>query len=64
MFVIGKGVKGGLHGANPDLPNLDGGDVAYKIDFRQVYATALDSWMGGDSEVVLAQKFDPMPLFS
>jgi uncharacterized protein (DUF1501 family) len=64
MFVIGKGVKGGLHGANPDLENLDGGDIAYKIDFRQVYATALDSWMGGDSEVVLAQKFDPMPLFS
>jgi uncharacterized protein (DUF1501 family) len=63
MFVIGKGVKGGLHGVNPDLANLDGGDVAYKIDFRQVYATALDHWMGGDSEIVLAQKFESMPLF-
>lgn len=63
MFVIGKNVKGGLIGANPDLQNLDGGDIAYKIDFRQVYATALDHWMGGDSEVVLAQKFDAMPLF-
>jgi uncharacterized protein (DUF1501 family) len=63
MFVIGKNVKGGLHGSNPDLANLDGGDIAYKIDFRQVYATALDHWMGGDSEIVLAQKFESMPLF-
>jgi uncharacterized protein (DUF1501 family) len=63
MFVIGKNVKGGLHGSNPDLNNLDGGDIQYKIDFRQVYATALDHWMGGDSEIVLAQKFESMPLF-
>ena len=63
MFVIGKGVKGGMYGSNPDLQNLDGGDIAYKVDFRQVYATALDQWMGGDSEIVLAQKFEPMPLF-
>jgi uncharacterized protein (DUF1501 family) len=64
MFVIGKGVKGGMYGSNPDLQNLDGGDIAYKVDFRQVYATALDQWMGGDSEIVLAQKFEAMPLFT
>ena len=63
MFVIGKSVKGGFYGSNPDLQNLDGGDIAYKIDFRQVYATALDTWMGGDSEIVLGQKFQSMPLF-
>ncbi|RYG33230.1 DUF1501 domain-containing protein [bacterium] len=58
MFIIGNKVKGGLHGPNPDLQKLDSGDVAFTQDFRGVYATALDNWMGGDSEVVLGQKFD------
>ena len=57
MLLIGKNVKGGFHGANPDLVNLDHGDLQWKIDFRQVYATSLDKWMGSDSSVVLGQDF-------
>ena len=57
MFVIGKSVKGGLHGPIPDLDDLDNGDLKFKIDFREVYAATLDTWMGGDSEIVLGQKF-------
>jgi len=64
MFLIGSKVKGGLYGKVPDLSNLDQGDVPFQIDFRQVYATALDSWVGGDSEVVLGQKFESMPVFA
>lgn len=59
MFLIGKSVKGGLHGSMPDLNDLQDGDIRFKIDFREVYAAALDNWMGGDSEVVLGQKFGP-----
>lgn len=58
MFVIGKNVKGGMHGPIPDLDDLDNGDLKFKIDFREVYASTLDTWMGGDSEIVLGQKFD------
>ena len=43
MFLIGKPVKGGLYGPMPDLANLQNGDLRYAIDFREVYATALDS---------------------
>ncbi len=57
MFVIGKSVKGGLHGPIPDLDDLDNGDLKFKVDFREVYAATLDTWMGGDSEIVLGQKF-------
>jgi uncharacterized protein (DUF1501 family) len=57
MFLIGNRVKGGLHGPIPDLKNLDDGDLRMAIDFREVYAAALDDWMGGDSEVVLGEKF-------
>ena len=64
MFLVGSRVKGGLHGARPDLTNLVGGDVDHKIDFREVYAATLDTWMGGDSEVVLGQKFSPLGVFA
>ena len=57
MFLVGKSVKGGLHGPIPDLSDLQDGDIKYKIDFREVYSTTLDQWMGGDSGVVLGQKF-------
>ena len=58
MFLIGKNVKGGLHGPVPNLSDLSDGDLKYGIDFREVYATTLDKWLGGDSGVVLGQKFN------
>ena len=63
MFLIGSKVKGGIHGSKPDLVDLQDGDVKFKIDFREVYASTLDNWVGGDSEVVLGQKFNPLPVF-
>lgn len=60
MFLIGKNVKGGFHGPKPDLQDLNDGDVRFKVDFRQVYATALDNWMGNDSAVVLGQQFQTL----
>jgi uncharacterized protein (DUF1501 family) len=64
MFLIGNRVKGGLHGSIPDLGRLVEGDVEHKIDFREVYAEVLDQWLGGDSEVVLGQRFMPVDLFA
>ncbi len=63
MFLIGGKVKGGIHGSKPDLTDLQDGDLKYKIDFREVYASTLDNWVGGDSEVVLGQKFKPLAVF-
>lgn len=57
MFLIGSRVKGGLHGPIPDLSNLSDGDLKFAVDFREVYAATLDEWMGGDSEIVLGEKF-------
>lgn len=58
MFIVGSGVKPGLYGNYPSLTNLDEGDLKFSTDFRSVYATALDKWMGADSERVLGQRFD------
>lgn len=48
--------KGALNEA-PDLQHLDNGDLIYKVDFRQVYATILQSWLATDADIVLGKKF-------
>lgn len=46
-FCIGKAVKGGLYGGYPDLGNLDAnGNMKFTTDFRSLYATVLDRWLG------------------
>ncbi|MCH8274787.1 MAG: DUF1501 domain-containing protein [Armatimonadetes bacterium] len=63
MFVIGGQVKGGLYGDKPDLVNLERGDLKWKTDFREVYATLIDEWMGGDSEDLFKKKFEHVSIF-
>jgi uncharacterized protein (DUF1501 family) len=58
LFVAGPGVKGGPVGKHPSLTDLDSGDLRYHTDFRRVYATLLDRWLGCDSKVVLDGKFE------
>jgi uncharacterized protein (DUF1501 family) len=65
MMLIGGGVRGGLHGSAPrldpapDNPTLENnaGDVRMETDFRSVYATVLDAWLGADSVGVLGGDF-------
>lgn len=63
MFLIGSRIKGGFYGPMPNLLDLTDGDLKYAIDFRQVYATTLDQWMGGDSDKVLGGSFAHLPFF-
>lgn len=64
MFLVGGGVKGGLVGAMPSLADLDSnGDLKYAIDFRQVYATAVQRWMGVPAEPVVGGTFPLLDLF-
>jgi len=60
LFVVGPAVQGGLVGEHPSLKDLDQGDLRYHTDFRRVYATLLDNWLGVDSKTVLNGKFEPM----
>jgi uncharacterized protein (DUF1501 family) len=60
LFVMGSRVKGGLHGAPPDLSVGRNQDLTYRVDFRQVYATVIDKWLAGDSVAVLGRKFEPL----
>jgi len=62
LFVAGPGVKGGLVGAHPSLKDMDSGDLRFHTDFRRVYATLLDQWLGCDSKAVLGDKYEHLDL--
>jgi uncharacterized protein (DUF1501 family) len=56
MFVISGGLKKpGMYNDMPDLADLDDGDIKHKIDFREVYATVLDKWLGADATSILGK---------
>jgi uncharacterized protein (DUF1501 family) len=62
-FVLGGRVAGGLYGEQPSLERLSGdGNTGYSIDFRSVYATALDRWWNVPSTGPLGGRFTPLPL--
>ncbi len=67
LFVLGNAVNRGIFGEPPGLSNLDNnGNLKYTVDFRSVYATVLDRWMGASSQDVLggsfgSQNFLPTP---
>ncbi|KFF20211.1 DUF1501 domain-containing protein [Flavobacterium hydatis] len=57
MFIIGGNNKGTILGKNPDLSNLDNGDLKYEIDFRSVYASLLQQKMSFDySKIGISNK--------
>ncbi|HEY7544745.1 MAG TPA: DUF1501 domain-containing protein [Blastocatellia bacterium] len=61
MFVIGDPVAGGLYGEHPSLEAMDideAGNLKFTVDFRAVYATVLDRWLGVDHREVLDSKFE------
>jgi uncharacterized protein (DUF1501 family) len=54
LFVLGNAVQGGFYGESPDLRNLDNsGNLKFTVDFRSIYATVLDNWLGAPSSAVL-----------
>ncbi len=64
LFVIGDSVKGGFHGEPPSLTELDDGNLIKTTDFRRVYASMVEEWMGfDDTERLLRGRFEPLGLF-
>ena len=61
-FVIGEKVKGGLYGEYPslDADKLDEGDMQFNTDFRSVYSTILEKWMGLDAKPIVNGEFEQL----
>ncbi|HZU35865.1 MAG TPA: DUF1501 domain-containing protein [Gemmataceae bacterium] len=63
VFLAGPRVRPGLVGATPSLLNLEDGDLKLGLDFRRIYASVLEDWLGLPSQAALAGHFERLPLF-
>jgi len=61
-FVTGGLVRGGLYGQAPRLDRLEGGNLQHAVDFRSLYATALETWWGVDSKGPLRGRYPVVDL--
>jgi|TARA_B100000686_G_scaffold45183_1_gene47821 uncharacterized protein (DUF1501 family) len=65
-FLIGKNVKGGLYSEYPSLNPNDwehGEDLKHTIDFRGIYGTVLDQWLGLDARPIVKGEFEQIKPF-
>ena len=59
MFLVSGGLKQkGVLNALPDLGDLNEGDLKYKVDFKNVYATVLNKWLKADDKSILAKQYE------
>jgi uncharacterized protein (DUF1501 family) len=57
VFMAGGRIKGGLVGAHPSLQDLDNDALKSHTDFRSVYATVLESWLGIPAAPILGGRY-------
>lgn len=63
MTPCGGGLQSPLFGTTPDLEDLVQGDVKHRIDFRSVYATVLQDWLGAAPTPILRGHYETLPLY-
>ena len=58
-YCVGNMVKGGFYGGGyPDLSKPDSnGNMVFTTDFRSLYGTVIDKFLGGDSKAVLGATY-------
>lgn len=65
MYILGKNVEGGFYGKHPSLTDLDDGNLIMTTDFRSVYGTMLENWMGfKNTDKILKGGYPTIDVFS
>ena len=67
MMIFGNRISDDVLGTNPEIPEVARwqDNLAVEFDFRQVYASILDQWMGADAETeraTLFKDFEKLPI--
>ena len=65
-FLFGNQVNGGLYAEYPSLDPADwehGEDLKHTIDFRGVYGTVLEQWMGVEAKPIVKGTFEQLTPF-
>ncbi len=63
FFVAGTKIKGGIYGKHPVIPKDRRSDIPFtrtSTDFRQIYATILEKWLGIPGKTVLRTNYDTL----
>ena len=66
-FIVGDHVKGGLYAQYPSLDParwVHGEDMEHTIDFRGIYGTVLEQWMGLDPTEIVGGHFEQINPYS
>lgn len=65
-FVIGDRVKGGLYAEYPslELDKQTDGDMAHTYDFRGLYTTLLEEWMGVEGAPIVGGRYEKLSIFT
>ncbi len=63
VLLAGPSVRGGLAGNMPSLSDLSDGEPKMTTDFRRIYASVLESWLGISSRDAMSGSFEPAVLF-
>ncbi len=64
MFLAGNRIQPGPLNDHPDMNDLDQGDLKFTVDYRSVYATLLEEWLGIDSQPILGGRFETLDLLA
>jgi len=61
-MAIGDPVKGGIYSEYPSLApeHLEEGDLKHNFDFRGVYGTVAEKWLGLDATPIVGGKFEQL----
>jgi uncharacterized protein (DUF1501 family) len=64
IFLAGGRLKCNLFGSHPSLTDLDNGALKFHTDFRRVYATVLDKWLGFESRIILDKQYEAIDILN
>lgn len=58
MLVFGTCLNPGVYGNNPDLQNLQNGNIPLQYDYRQVFGSVVKDWFQAPDEAIQEVKFE------
>ena len=63
-LLVGGRLRGGLVGRHPSLTDLDNDAPKFHTDYRRLYATVLEEWLGFDCRPVLGRDYEPLDVLA
>lgn len=64
VLLMGGGVRGGFTSRQPAFPANVEQDLEFNLDYRRIYRTVAERWLGADEAVASLSEFKPLDLFS